>query len=206
MNNFNSRLIMIFLTTLACFICVPRSVSGADRRISGLSCVRVEPFILSGVGAAPALSEPADYIDGVIRGAPAGVSGVIIQCPVPDDDVFPKSAVKILQIRGRATGNVRARACSRSLIDNFFSCSDFVTATGRPGVGGEPNFGLIMNDVMLLPAWGREHINDFAYLEIRFEVPPFPIGGLTPRPTEEQLRLNRNENFISGIFLSSVVD
>jgi hypothetical protein len=191
MSNRHLYLITIVLTTFSSFIAVPKSVSGAERRISGLSCVQVDPGETG--GTAPLISDPAHYINGAIRGAPGGFAGVKIQCPVPDDDTFPKSAVRILNIRGRTTGTVTGRACSRTL-DNFLTCTDFVSRSPAPA----RDFGLIMDNVTLLPAWGPEHVNNFGFVEVTFELSPFFVPSL--------FRINRDENFISGIFLSSVGD
>jgi len=207
MKNFHVLLITVVLTIVALFI-FPPVASGAERRIPGLSCVEAEPTQRGPVNFAPAITDGARYVDGVIRGAPGGFEGIKIQCPVPDDDTFPKSAVRVLTIRGRTTGVVTGRACSRTS-DNFFRCTSNVTVRGvadpdRPDFG---DFGLIFDNFTLLPAWGPEHVNNFGYVEIEFQVPLPTFPGQVEEPTGiNQFLRNRDVNFVTGIFLSTVGD
>jgi hypothetical protein len=160
MKNFNSFLISNFVATVVLFIALPISISGAERRISRLTCVASPFFFDTG----------------------------IINCPIIDDDVFPKWAVNVLNVHGRRNTRmtVSARACS----EQFFSPNTLptifcgLTKTTGPGTG---DFVLHFNSADLHDAWGPQHAADFGFVEIL-------------------LSDSQGDVFITGLFLSSVVE
>jgi len=105
-----------------------------------------------------------------------------LYCPIADDDVFPKTAVALMNIHGfTTTGFVSARACSV----RFFAAEEFPTVfcgTAKD-TSEHGEFTLSFDTSDLAPAWGPERFHDFRFVEIGFSNASF-------------------RNFITGIFLS----